>query len=61
MPYHETVLSSVEGLVGEVLDPYGRMGLGEHAEADLQHVHVDKSDLSPIREGGLESESCANC
>jgi hypothetical protein len=59
VPYDQTVLGSVKGLVGKVLDPYWGMRLGEHAEADLQHVHVEEGDLGPIRKGWLESEGCA--
>jgi hypothetical protein len=46
-------------MIGNVLEPDLCLFLREHAEADLQHVHVDKCYLGPIREGGRETKCCA--
>ena len=58
MPYHKTIFGGVEGMVGDVLDPNRRVGLGEHAEADLEHVHVEEGDLRPVGESGFQAEGC---
>jgi len=59
VPHHQAIFGSVESVVREVLDPDGSVGLGEHAEAHLQHPHVDKCYLSPIGEVWLEAKCCA--
>lgn len=53
MPDDETIFSGIEGVVGEVLDPDWGMRLREHAEADLEHVHVNEGDLRPVGKVGL--------
>lgn len=50
MPDDESVLGGVKGVVGEMLDPDRSVRFGEHAEADLQQIHVDECDLCPVDE-----------
>lgn len=48
VPYNEAVLSSVEGVVRQMLNPYASVRLWQHPEAHLQHVHVNEGDLRPV-------------
>ena len=58
VPDYEAVLSSVEGVVGEMLDPNGCVCLGKHTEANLQQIHVYECDLCPVDKRWRETELC---
>lgn len=58
VPNDEAVFGGVEGMVCEVLDPGGSVCGGEHAEANLEHEHVDEGYLGPVVKVGLQSEGC---
>lgn len=48
----ESVFCGVESVVGEMLDPERGVLGGEHAQSDLEHVHVDEGYLGPVYEVG---------
>jgi len=56
VPDDEPIFCGVKGVVCEVLDPGGSVCGGEHAEANLEHEHVDEGYLGPVVEVRLQSE-----
>jgi hypothetical protein len=56
VPDDEAVFGGVEGVVCEVLDPGGGVCGREHAEADLEHEHVNERYLGPVIKVRLESK-----
>lgn len=58
VPNNKPVFGGVEGMIRQVLDPCAGMCFWQHPKAHLQHVHVDKGDLRPVGESGLQAESC---